>query len=118
MRPDQIREATKAAWNEFYTFSEIWKRSRCTKTLRSRLAFVLISQLYRHMYAGSGISTDSARHRKAQSSARWIAKYCRRLFQAKPMPELQAPALRLASQEHCAPPTSFASSHPKLNILE
>ena len=53
------------------------------------MAFVLISRLYRQMYAKTGISTDSAR--KANWIARAIAKPCRMLFQAKPMPELQVP---------------------------
>jgi hypothetical protein len=43
------------------------------------------------MYAKTGISTDSARKKKANRLARWIAKPCRKLFQAKPMPELTAP---------------------------
>jgi len=44
------------------------------------------------MYAGTGISTDSARRKKSKKWARWTAKQCKKLFQAKPMPELQAPA--------------------------
>ena len=35
--------------------------SRVVKTLKSRLAFLLISKLYRQMYANTGIATDSAR---------------------------------------------------------
>ena len=30
--------------------------------MKARLAFVLISKLYRQMYANTGIATDSARH--------------------------------------------------------
>jgi hypothetical protein len=52
---------------------------------------VLLSKLYRQMYAGTGISTDSARRKKAKSSARWIARQTRKIFQAKPMPELVGP---------------------------
>ena len=33
----------------------------CVESLKSRLAFVLISKLYRQMYANTGIATDSAR---------------------------------------------------------
>jgi hypothetical protein len=42
------------------------------------------------MYAGTGISTDSARRKKSKAWAKWTAKQCKRLFQAKPMPELPA----------------------------
>jgi hypothetical protein len=44
------------------------------------------------MYANTGIATDSARVSRAQRWARMIAKPCRRLFVAKPMPQLQVPA--------------------------
>jgi len=43
------------------------------------------------MYAGTGISTDSARRKKSKSWARWTARQCKKLFQAKPMFELQGP---------------------------
>jgi hypothetical protein len=92
MSSDEIRERTQGVWDRFYEFSAIWKRSSCTPTLRARLAFVLLSKLYRQMYAGTGISTDSARRKKAKTSARWIAHQARKVFQAKPMPELAYPA--------------------------
>jgi hypothetical protein len=69
----------------------VWKRSACTPTLRARVAFVLLSKLYRQMYAGTGISTDSARKKKAKTWARWTARQTRKIFQAKPMPELTYP---------------------------
>jgi hypothetical protein len=59
----------------------------------SRLAFVLISKLYRQMYANTGIATDSARVSRANRWARLIAKPCRRLFVARPLPELARPGL-------------------------
>ncbi len=90
MSSDEIRERTQAVWDQFYDWSAIWHRSRCVPNIKGRLAFVLISRLYRQMYAKTGISTDSAR--KANWIARAIAKPCRLLFQAKPMPELQVPA--------------------------
>ncbi len=86
-----ISRRTQAVWDRFYEFSAIWKRSACTPTLRARLAFVLLSKLYRQMYAGTGISTDSARRKKAKISARWLARQTRKIFQAKPMPELTYP---------------------------
>ena len=87
----EISHRTQAVWDRFYEFSAIWKRSACTPTLRARVAFVLLSKLYRQMYAGTGISTDSARRKKAKTSARFIARQTRKIFQAKPMPELQSP---------------------------
>jgi hypothetical protein len=66
----------------------IWARSRCTPTLRARLAFVLLSKLYRQMYANTGIATDSARVSRANRWARLIAKPCRRLFVARRLPTL------------------------------
>ena len=91
MSSDEIRERTQSVWDKFYSFKYVWKRSGCVKSLKARLAFVLISKLYRQMYANTGISTDSARKKKANWLARMIAKPCRLLFQAKPMPELQIP---------------------------
>ncbi len=92
MSSDEIRDRTQGVWDRFYDFRAIWKRSACTPTLRARVAFVLLSKLYRQMYAGTGISTDSARRKKARTSARWIARQTRKVFRAKPMPDLAYPA--------------------------
>ncbi len=92
MSPDEIRRRTQEVWDNFYKLSEIWKRSSCVKSIRSRLAFLFISKLYRQMYANTGIATDSARRKSANRWARWLARPCRRLFQAKPMPELSMPS--------------------------
>ena len=86
MSPDDIRTRTQAVWDQFYSLRRIWARSRCTPTLRARLAFVLISKLYRQMYANTGIATDSARVSRANRWARLIARPCRRLFVARPLP--------------------------------
>jgi hypothetical protein len=91
MSADEIRERTQKVWDRFYNISAIWKRSSCTSTLRARVAFLLLSKLYRQMYAGTGISTDSARRRKAKTWARWIAHQTRKMFRAEPMPELMSP---------------------------
>ena len=48
----------------------------CVKSLKARLAFVLISKLYRQMYANTGIATDSARVTRSARWARLIAR-CR-----------------------------------------
>jgi len=98
MTADEIRERTQEVWNRFYSPRFIWKRSQCVSSLRSRLAFLLISKLYRQMYANTGISTDSARKSRATVLARWLAKPCLRLFQAKPMPELQTPQASYAPE--------------------
>ena len=88
MAADEIRARTQAVWDRFYGLRRVWERSRCTPTLRSRLAFVLISKLYRQMYANTGIATDSARVSRANRWARLIARPCRRLFIARPLPGL------------------------------
>ncbi|HEX2462567.1 MAG TPA: radical SAM protein [Vicinamibacterales bacterium] len=82
LAPEQIRNYTQAVWDQFYSLPAIWKRARCVESLKARLAFVLISKLYRQMYANTGIATDSARHSRAKRMARLIARPCRRLFVA------------------------------------
>jgi radical SAM superfamily enzyme YgiQ (UPF0313 family) len=99
MNSEEMRERTQGVWNRFYSFASVWKRSRCTPNLRARLAFVFISKLYRQMYASTGIATDSARRNRASSWARWLAVPCRKLFQARPMPELQIPHAETAAPE-------------------
>ena len=89
---DEIRERTQGVWDQFYSLPHIWRRSRAVKSLKNRIGFVLCSKLYRQMYANTGIATDSARHAKSERMARLLAKPCRRLFIAKPMPDLQVPA--------------------------
>jgi radical SAM superfamily enzyme YgiQ (UPF0313 family) len=92
MLSEDLRARTQGVWDDFYSLSAIWKRSRCARKWRARLAFIFISKLYRQMYASTGIATDSARRERANLWARRIAGITRGLFQAKPMPELQAPA--------------------------
>jgi radical SAM superfamily enzyme YgiQ (UPF0313 family) len=82
MSAEEIRLRTQAVWDNFYSLRLIWQRSRCVRSLRARLAFVLISKLYRQMYANTGIATDSARIAHSSNWARWIAKPCVRLFTA------------------------------------
>ena len=110
MSGDEIRERTQAVWDRFYSFRKIWTRAQCVKSLRSRLGFVLVSKLYRQMYANTGIATDSARVSRANRWARLIAKPCRHLFTAPPMPELPmpAPAARGRCQERRSVPNGFA----------
>ncbi len=91
MSSNEIRERTQNVWDKFYTWNAIWRRSACTPTLRARLGFIFLSKLYRQMYAGTGISTDSARRKKSKRWARWTARQCKKLFRATPMPELASP---------------------------
>jgi len=91
MSSDEIRERTQKVWDRFYDWSAIWERSACTPNLKSRIAFMFLSKLYRQMYAGTGISSDSARREKSKKWAKWTARQCKKLFQARPMPELQGP---------------------------
>lgn len=91
MSGDEIRERTQRVWDRFYSTKFIWKRSSFIKSPRNRLAFLLISKLYRQMYANTGLATDSARAARSARWARWIARPCRRLFAGRPMPQLQVP---------------------------
>ncbi len=91
MTAEQIRLGTQSAWDRFYGITAVWRRSGCVRSLRARLAFVLVSKLYRQMYANTGIATDSARVSRSVSWARWIAKPLRRLFAGRPLPDLQVP---------------------------
>jgi radical SAM superfamily enzyme YgiQ (UPF0313 family) len=95
MSAEEIRRRTQATWDEFYRLPMIWERSACVRSLRARLVFVLISKLYRQMYANTGIATDSARRGRSERWARWLAKACRRFFVAEPMPTLEVPAPRI-----------------------
>ncbi len=100
MSSRELRERTQKVWDNFYSLSAIWNRSRCTPHLRARLAFLLVSKLYRQMYANTGISTDSARRSRATSWARLIARRTLPLFKGKLMPNLEAPA---ALERTCSP---------------
>lgn len=91
MSSEELRTRTQGVWDNFYKLPEIWKRAKCAKSLRARLAFVFVSKLYRQMYADTGIATDSARRKRANRWARLTAKICLRLFRSKPLPDLQAP---------------------------
>ena len=95
MSQEEIRVGTQRAWDRFYSWRMVWARSRVVESVRARLAFVLISKLYRQMYANTGIATDSARVARSTRWARWIAMACRRLFLGRPMPDLAVPGERL-----------------------
>lgn len=87
----EIAKGTQSVWDDFYSAKAIWKRAKCVESLKARLAFFMISKLYRQMYANTGIATDSARRKSANRWARLIAKGVRKLFQGRPMPDLTVP---------------------------
>ena len=89
MSPNEIRGHTQAVWDRFYSLRNIWERSSAVSSIKARLAFVLISKIYRQMYANTGIATDSARVNRSAQWARLMAIPCQRLFAGKPMPELR-----------------------------
>jgi radical SAM superfamily enzyme YgiQ (UPF0313 family) len=89
MSEEEIRERTQKTWDRFYELRRIWKRAHMLKSLKGRLAFVLISKLYRQMYANTGLTTDSGRTARSARMARLLARLCRRLFLGAPMPGLQ-----------------------------
>ena len=94
MSPAEIRQRTQRVWDEFYRLPLVWERAKCVKSLKSRVAFVMVSKLYRQMYANTGISTDSARSHRAHRMTRLMARPLVKLFAGRPMPSLQkAPRL-------------------------
>ena len=112
MSADEIRDRTQHVWDRFYAWKPIWERSACTPNLRSRIAFIFLSKLYRQMYAGTGLSTDSARRRKSQKWARWTARQCKRLFQATPMPDLPQPQWQLPRVDAPVARAAFPTANP------
>jgi radical SAM superfamily enzyme YgiQ (UPF0313 family) len=91
MSADEIRQRTQKVWDSFYRITKIWKRSRCVSKLRARLAFLMISKLYRQMYAKTGIAADSARKSNAIKWTRFIGRLCFPLFLTRELPNLQVP---------------------------
>ena len=96
MTPDQIRARTQDVWDKFYRFPQIWKRSRCTTSIRDRIAYILVSKLFRQMYANTGLASDSARKGRARKWGRWIAKPCRLVFTGRRLPNLQVPVANIS----------------------
>ena len=88
---DEIRGRTQQAWDRFYSWHNVWARASVVQSLKAKLAFVLVSKLYRQMYANTGIATDSARVSRSNRWARWLGLAVRRLFLTSPMPDLRMP---------------------------
>ena len=91
MSPEEIRSRTQGVWDTFYRLPAIWQRSSFIRSLRGRLIFLMISKIYRQMYADTGIATDSARVSWSARWARLLGKACRPLFAGRPMPDLEVP---------------------------
>ena len=91
MSSEEIRDRTQRVWDRFYDWGAIWQRSACVPNLRARIAFIFLSKLYRQMYAGTGISTDSARRknrRPGRVGQRVSARSCLRPYRC---PTCRAP---------------------------
>ena len=88
MSAEEIRARTQKVWDRFYGWGPVWSRSSVVSSIRFRLAFVLVSKLYRQMYANTGIATDSARINRSATWARMIAKPCQKLFAAAGTPDI------------------------------
>src|SRR6202007_2869571 len=91
MSLEEIRVGTQHAWDRFSSWRRVCDRARVVESLRSRVAFVLISKMYRQMYANTGIATDSARVQRSARWARWLGYAGRRLVLGKPSPGLDVP---------------------------
>ena len=114
MSSDELRERTQGVWDRFYDTSAVWERSKCCPSLRSRVAFLFISKLYRQMYATTGIATDSARKSRANGWARWLALPCQKFFRAEPMPELEVPQKKMPALPELA---AAATASNSFNVL-
>jgi radical SAM superfamily enzyme YgiQ (UPF0313 family) len=98
MALEEIRVGTQGAWDSFYSWPRVWARaSKSVQSTKGRVMFVLVSKLYRQMYANTGIATDSARVQRSARTARLLGLAAKRLFRGNPMPDLQMPSVGPAS---------------------
>jgi hypothetical protein len=110
MTAEELRSRTQDVWDRFYALPLVWQRASFLESLRARLAFVLVSKLYRQMYANTGIATDSARVQRSALRARVLARLAHRLFVSAPMPELREPSrLPRVTTSRRIPVTSVSS---------
>ena len=101
MTLEEIRVGAQHAWDKFYSWPRVWSRaSKSVKSTKAKVAFVLISKLYRQMYANTGIATDSARVQRSARTARLLGLAARRLFSGTPMPDLPMPVPATAPARH------------------
>ncbi len=72
--PDEIRDANAGGVGSvLHVPQHLVAVAGVVKSLKARLAFLLISKIYRQMYANTGIATDSARVNRSAQWARWMA---------------------------------------------
>lgn len=102
MTGDEIRAKTQTVWDRFYSWERVWSRSDMLKSYKSRIGFVLISKLYRQMYANTGLATDSARTQRSAKRAQFLGRLARRFFVSEPMPHLTVP-VQSSSREGARP---------------
>ncbi len=83
MSAEEIRSRTQTVWDDFYNWKAIWKRSGFIKSWRGRLAFLLISKIYRQKYADTGMckgkslwEMDTLACKALPSSIRWPPDAC------------------------------------------
>ena len=67
MSPDEIRQRTHRVWDQFYDLKTVWHRSAVVSGLRQRLTFVLMSKLYRQMYANTGLAAALVHNSRSRS---------------------------------------------------
>ena len=95
MSSEEIRRRTQAVWDQLLQLAQHLERGRASSKHQGRAsAFVLISKLYRQMYANTGIATDSARVQRSAKRARLIGRAVRRFFISRPMPDLAVPEMK------------------------
>jgi len=93
MSADEIGSARTATWTGFYGLPRVWERSKAVRSLKGRLAFVLMLEALSPDVRNTGIATDSARTARSVQWARpaWPSRAAR-LFAGTPLPDLQVPA--------------------------
>ena len=85
-RPTRSARSTQEVWDQFLQLPQHLGRARVVNRSSRALAFVLISKIYRQMYANTGIATDSARVSRSAQWARWMARPAGACLRASPCP--------------------------------
>jgi len=98
MSPEEIAR-TPSRRGPVLQLRSVWRRSKCVRSLKARLAFIMISKLYRQMYANTGITTDSGRHAR---SVQWSDGWPRRSSGCSPPPRCRISPCRKRVAEPAA----------------
>jgi radical SAM superfamily enzyme YgiQ (UPF0313 family) len=87
MSTEVILANVERSWKSFYSFREIWKRAfKLTWPLAAKLMLVFGSLAFRALYAGHGVSADSAKTKRSSAMPRmllWGAKRIQNLAFAR-----------------------------------